>query len=82
MKINRNIFLKPKIKNEYGELIEEIRDTKKMLLNIEKCFSDVSDNNLIDACIYQRESLCARYRYLLSKAKVNSVTNQPFPNEF
>ena len=74
----KDIIFKKKRNKEIDELIEEIRSTEKQIMNLEKCFSSVSDENLIDACIYQRESLCARYRYLMSKARGESIVNQPF----
>ena len=37
-------------------------------------FEMEDDEDLIDASIYQRESLNARYRYLLRKAKENHIT--------
>ena len=77
MKLKDMIF-KKKRDYETDELIEEIRNTERQLINIEKCFSSVSDDNLIDACIFERESLCARYRYLLSKARGENIINQPF----
>jgi len=80
MKLSEMIF-KKKRDTHHDELIEEIRDTEKQLINIEKCFSSVSDNDLIDACIYQRESLCARYRYLMSKARMENIINQPFSKD-
>lgn len=77
----KDIIFKKKRDLEVDELIEEIRETERQLVNIEKCFGNVSDDNLIDACIYQRESLCARYRYLLGKARAQTIINQPFSND-
>ena len=31
------------------------------------------DSDLLESCIYYRESLEARYRYLLKKAKLNNI---------
>ena len=80
MKLKDTIFKKKK--GEESELIEEIRETQRQLENVEKCFSHVSDDNLIDACIFEREALCARHRYLISKARINKTVNQPFTKEF
>ena len=36
------------------------------------------DENLIEACIYQREALQARYRYLLGTARRKGISCEPF----
>ena len=41
-------------------------------------FEMEDDSDLVEACIYQRESLQARYRYLLRKAKESKSFFSPF----
>lgn len=41
-------------------------------------FEMEDDSDLMEACIYQRESLQARYRYLLRKAKESKSYLSPF----
>ena len=41
-------------------------------------FEMEDDSDLMEACIYQRESLQARYRYLLRKAKESKSFFSPF----
>lgn len=68
-----------KAKEDGREIIEEIQDVSRQLAYNECWFQMECDENLIDACIYQREELRARYRYLLDLAKrrgVNSATFQ------
>jgi len=65
-------------KDEYIGLIEEIREVEERLAFTEKWFSLESDQDLIDACIYERESLYARYRYLIGLARKNGVSHRPF----
>lgn len=50
------------IKLEIGLVCEQINKT-------DIWFEGESNEDLIDACIYQREFLNARYRYLLKKIK-------------
>ena len=60
------------------ELISEIREVERKRAYTEEWFSLEKDENLIDACIYERESLCARYRYLISLAKRQGISSHPF----
>ena len=59
--LNRNEE-KLKIEQEIREICLEMEKTNKW-------FQMESDNDLIDACIHQREVLNARYRYLMNKIK-------------
>ena len=53
-------------------------DRSKILLAYNDCwFQYECDDNLIEACIFQREELSARYRYLLGKAKQLGVSCNP-----
>ena len=52
--------------NELREICAQIKCT-------DMWFEMEEDEDLIDASIYQRESLNARYRYLLRQAKENNV---------
>ena len=55
-------------------ILEEIQEVSRQMAYNECWFQVECDHNLIDACIYQREELSARYRYLLELAK-NSKLN-------
>jgi hypothetical protein len=57
------------------KLLSEIKDVSRLLAYNECWFQFECDSDLIDACIYQREELQARYRYLLSLAKEAGVSN-------
>ena len=52
--------------NELREICAQIKCT-------DMWFEMEEDEDLIDASIYQRESLNARYRYLLRQAKENNI---------
>ena len=54
---------------EQEKLLSEIKDVSRLLAYNECWFQFECDSDLIDACIYQREELQARYRYLLSRMK-------------
>ena len=52
---------------------EKLKNDLKLVSN-QMAYNDMwfemeDDSDLMEACIYQRESLQARYRYLLRKAK-------------
>ena len=53
--------------NELREICAQIKCT-------DMWFEMEEDEDLIDASIYQRESLNARYRYLLRQAKENKIS--------
>ena len=60
------------------ELLMQIREVERLILCTENCFSTVNDEDLIEACIYERESLIARYRFLLNAAKIKGLSISPF----
>ena len=66
----------PSINQE--ELLSEIRDVSRLLAYNDCWFQFECDSDLIDACIFQRAELRARYRYLLSLAKQNGVSDAAF----
>lgn len=59
-------------------LLEEIRSTLARLNAARLWFDSESDPDLIEACVYQIESLEASYRYLLKQAKRAGLTNDVF----
>lgn len=59
-------------------LLEEIRSTLSRLNAARLWFDSESDPDLIEACVYQIESLEASYRYLLKQAKQAGLTNDVF----
>ncbi|HIS68594.1 MAG TPA: DUF2508 family protein [Candidatus Gallacutalibacter stercoravium] len=59
-------------------LLQELREVSRQLACVEQWFQMECDGDLIEACIYQREALQARYRYLLSQAKKQEICVSPF----
>ncbi|HHV33034.1 DUF2508 family protein [Caproiciproducens sp. LBM24188] len=59
-------------------LLEEIKEVVRLIACNDNWFEQESDENLIDACIYQREELYSRYRYLLKAARQQGVNCTPF----
>lgn len=59
-------------------LLEEMKEVSRLLACNDLWFDLECDENLIDACIYQRIALQSRYRYLLQQAKKQGVTASPF----
>jgi hypothetical protein len=60
------------------KLIEEIKEVGRLLACNESWFDLECDENLIEACIFQREELNSRYRYLLKTAKQQGLSCAPF----
>ena len=53
---------------------DEIRLITAQLACLDTWFQIEEDSDLVEACIYQRESLNARYRYLVRKAKETNIS--------
>lgn len=58
--------------------VETIYQTELKLISsqiacLDTWFQLEDDNDLVEACIYQRESLNAKYRYLIKKAKEANI---------
>ena len=54
--------------------LNEIREICAQIKCTDMWFEMEDDDDLIEASIYQREALNARYRYLLRQAKKNNVS--------
>ena len=57
-------------------IIEEIKEVKNQLEEVEAKFNLISDSDLIDALIFEQRSLEARYTYLLRIAKGRGIKNE------
>ena len=68
-----------KTEEQPHELLTAIRDTCRRMDNAKLRFEMESDSDLIEACIYEMESLRARYRYLLRTAKNRGVKAEGLP---
>ena len=60
------------------KLIAEIKNISLLLAYNDCWFQRESDEDLIEACIYQRGELEARYRYLLGLAKQQGINRTAF----
>lgn len=78
-------FLRSKTQPEVSEdtrkdeaLLREIREVCEEIKSSDMRFSLAEDDSLIDACIYEREALQSRYRYLLRCARDRGITRLPY----
>lgn len=55
---------------------DEIKSISAQLACLDTWFQIEDDSDLVDACIYQRESLIAKYRYFLKKSKENALVKE------
>lgn len=55
------------------QILEEIHEVKRRKACNERWFQMESDEDLVEACIYEREELAARYRYLLRQARILGI---------
>ena len=67
-----------KQEQEKRQLLEELREVARLMAGNDLWFQLECDENLIEACIYQREALQARYRYLLGTARRKGISCEPF----
>ncbi|MDR1734094.1 MAG: YaaL family protein [Oscillospiraceae bacterium] len=58
---------------ETANLIEEIRDCCRQMDNVVSLFELESDDDLIEAAIYQMNALKARYAYLTKQARERNM---------
>ncbi len=59
-------------------LLREIREVCEEMRCSDMRFSLAEDDSLIEACIYEREALRSRYRYLLGMARDRGITRLPY----
>ena len=62
-------------------LVNELRELRRQLDNIQSYFEMESDEDLIDAAIYLEEALEARHRYLLKQAREQNAVAVSLPIE-
>ena len=62
---------------EKRQLLEEIREVARLMACNDLWFELECNEDLIEACIYQREALQARYRYLLALSLIH-ISFRPF----
>ena len=65
-------------KAQRQQILDEIKDVSRRLACVERWFEMENDSDMIEACIYEREALNARYRCLLRKARQNELSSSPF----
>lgn len=70
----RDMLLNPK--KQETPLLDEIRSTVAMIHAMQQWFDTECDADLIEACVFQLESLEARYRYLLRLAKDSGLSGE------
>ncbi|HZJ78253.1 MAG TPA: DUF2508 family protein [Clostridia bacterium] len=74
--LDKNKKDKEQEKNESDiKIIEDIRNICRMLESAYTRFQFEEDEDLVEATIYEIESLKARYRYLIRKAKEKKIAN-------
>jgi len=67
----------PSAVDEKDRLIEEIREVRRQIGGVQALFAMETDEDLLDAAIYQHEALEARHRYLLRLAREQDATAPP-----
>jgi len=53
----------------YKEIQDKINEIRSRMEIVDNLFSNLSNHDLIDACVYEKMALTARYNYLLKQAR-------------
>ena len=73
-------FRRPQsVPDDREQLLEDIREVRRQLEGIQSYFALETDEDLLEAAIYQREALEARHRYLLRLARETRTTAGAVP---
>ncbi len=68
----KKALLRPRV--ETHPTLQSIQEVCRQMEALESRFSMQSDNDLIEACIYEMEALRAQYRFLLRQAREEGLT--------
>ena len=71
MNLSFSDFLNENKKEKQPDIKQQLAELQIMLESAKNRFSQISDSDLAEACIFEINSLNARYRYLLKCAKSN-----------
>lgn len=55
-------------------LLEEYHDTLEQLRQLQAVFQQVTDPELVSACVYEMNALQQRYSYLLQRIRAEKLT--------
>ena len=69
--IIRQYFKKNSVSN--NEILMELAEVKNQLEHAQRLFNLQTDLDLIESCIYQIDSLEAKYNYLLKEARKHGI---------
>jgi hypothetical protein len=72
-----NPFTRPDEKTSDEALLEDIRTVCRQMDAARARFEMEQDEDLVEASIYELESLKARYRYLIKRAKKEKLSDAP-----
>ena len=61
-----------------NSILEQIKQVNRLMNCADLWFENELDEALIESCIYQREALGARYKYLITVAKRQNLKSEPF----
>ena len=56
--------------------ISAIREVCALIEQVENRFAFETDPDLIESCVYELQSLQARYRYLLRESRMNAIKSE------
>lgn len=62
-------------KQEQKKLLDEYYDTLLQLRQVRSAFEQVTDPELISACVYEMNAMQQRYSYLLQRIKAERLTS-------
>ncbi len=63
-------------RRDINELCLKARDTRTQLMCMRSYFNEVTDPNLISACIYEMNAIEAQYSHIINMAKALGITGE------
>jgi hypothetical protein len=66
---------------ESKQMIEQLREVRRQLAGLQSYFALETDEDLLEAAIYQKEALEMRERHLIKQAREQNMVAQELPIE-
>jgi len=79
MAIRQKAYKAQTIPDNKEQLFEDLREVRRQLEGVRSYFALETDEDLLEAAIYQRDALEARHRYLLKLARESGIAAHRVP---
>lgn len=66
-----------KNRREINDICIKARDVRTQLTCMRSYFNEITDSDLISACIYEMNAIEAQYSHIINQAKMLGITGEP-----